>query len=193
MHKGRAYAGGIFKLDVDSRDNEIIPERGFLMNFNVRPLLGLTNHSNNLVQAEIDMRLFASIFAFRKLVVATRLGYGRNFGKFEFPQAYYLGGTENLRGYRRDRFGGRSAVFNNTEIRYKVADFNTYLFPGSFGLLLFNDVGRVKMDGEKSTDWHVGNGGGIWIAPVKRFVVTALATRSKEEKLLPYVTFGFQF
>ncbi len=193
LYKGRAYAGGIFKLDVDSRDNEIIPERGFLMNFNVRPLLGLTNHSNNLVQAEIDMRLFASIFAFRKLVVATRLGYGRNFGKFEFPQAYYLGGTENLRGYRRDRFGGRSAVFNNTEIRYKVADFNTYLFPGSFGLLLFNDVGRVKMDGEKSTDWHVGNGGGIWIAPVKRFVITALATRSKEEKLLPYITFGFQF
>jgi outer membrane translocation and assembly module TamA len=125
--------------------------------------------------------------------MATRFGYGKNFGKFEFPQAYYLGGTENLRGYRRDRFGGRSAVFNNTELRFKVADFNTYLFPGSFGLLVFNDVGKVKVDGEKSSDWHVGNGGGVWLAPVKRFVITALATRSKEEKFLPYITFGFQF
>ncbi len=193
LSKGRAYAGGLFKLDINSRNNQVLPTRGFVMDFKVRPLVGLNEFSNNVVKADIDMRLFASLFSFPRIVMATRFGYGKNFGKFEFPQAYYLGGTENLRGYRRDRFGGRSAVFNNTELRFKVADFNTYLFPGSFGLLVFNDVGKVKVDGEKSSDWHVGNGGGLWLAPVKRFVITALATRSKEEKFLPYITFGFQF
>jgi outer membrane translocation and assembly module TamA len=125
--------------------------------------------------------------------LATRLGWGKNYGDFDLPQAYYLSGTDNLRGYRRDRFAGRSRFYNNTELRFKVADFSTYLFPGSFGFLVFNDVGRVWADGENSSDWHVGNGVGIWVAPIKRFVIAAHLARSKEEKTLPYVTFGFQF
>jgi hemolysin activation/secretion protein len=139
------------------------------------------------------MRLFASFKTKATLVYAFRLGAGHSFGKFAFPQAQYLGGTENLRGYRKDRFAGRTMLYQNSEIRWKVADFKTYLFPGSFGIFLFNDVGRVWQDDEKSTDWHVGNGGGIWISPLRRIVLTAAYTRSKEEKGLPLVTLGFQF
>ena len=128
-----------------------------------------------------------------RLVLATRFGWGKNYGNYEFPQAMYLGGTDNLRGYRRDRFAGRSMFFNNTELRVKLFDFTTYLFPGSFGLLAFNDVGRVWADGEDSNDWHVGNGGGIWLAPIRRVVIAAMVGRSKEAKALPRVTFGFQF
>ena len=79
------------------------------------------------------------------------------------------------------------------EIRWKIANFKTYLFPGAIGIFVFNDVGRVWVKDEKSNDWHVGNGGGIWFAPVRRFVFTAAYTRSKEEKALGLVTFGFQF
>ncbi|MGV3657371.1 MAG: hypothetical protein ACO1NX_05435, partial [Chitinophagaceae bacterium] len=64
---------------------------------------------------------------------------------------------------------------------------------GSLGVLVFNDVGRVWAKGEKSTDWHVGNGVGVWLSPVKRFVVTGTLARSKEEKLMPMLRFGFQF
>jgi hypothetical protein len=78
-------------------------------------------------------------------------------------------------------------------VRIKLAEFSTYFFPGQLGILVFNDVGRVWADGEKSSRWHVGNGFGVWVAPVRRFVVTAQYTRSKEEKGLPLVTFGFQF
>ena len=194
LYRGKSYAGLHFKLDINSQNNKIVPTRGFVMDANVRPLIGLNGEAtNNLLRADFDMRLFASIFSLPRLVVATRIGYGRNFGNYEFPQAYYLSGTENLRGYRRDRFAGRTMFFNNTEIRFKAAEFNTYLFPGSFGFLVFNDVGRVWADGEKSTDWHVGNGVGVWLSPVNRFVVTATVARSKEEKAIPLVTFGFQF
>jgi hypothetical protein len=84
-------------------------------------------------------------------------------------------------------------LFNNAEFRIKVADFNTYLFPGSIGILVFNDVGRVWVTGENSSTWHDGYGGGIWIAPIKRFVLTGMLAHSAEEKLLPRVMFGFQF
>ena len=55
------------------------------------------------------------------------------------------------------------------------------------------DTGRVFLDHEESQRWHDGYGGGIWIAPIKRFVVTASLAHSKEEDLLPRLTFGFQF
>ena len=193
LFKERIFAGGHFKLDINSRNNQILPSRGFVLDLNVRPLAGLNEYSHNLLRTDIDMRVYASLFSLPRIVLASRLGWGKNYGKFEFPQAYYLGGTENLRGYRRDRFAGRTRLFNNTELRIKLADFNTYLFPGSLGVLIFNDVGRVWIDHENSTDWKVGNGIGVWVAPIRRFVIAAHLARSKEEKAMPYISFGFQF
>ncbi|HEX2534255.1 MAG TPA: BamA/TamA family outer membrane protein [Chitinophagaceae bacterium] len=193
LYLPKSYAGVHLGLDINSQNNRVVPTRGFVLDAHVRPMVGLNNSSHFVTQWKWDMRLFASFRQRAILVYAFRLGVGHTSGKFEFPQAQYLSGTQNLRGYRRDRFAGRTMLFNNSEIRLKLAEFNTFLFPGAVGLFVFNDVGRVWNDGEKSTDWHVGNGGGVWIAPIRRFVITAAATRSKEEKLLPYVTFGFQF
>lgn len=197
LYQGKMFAGVEAGLDIDSRNNEAIPTRGAVITSNVRPMLGLGNDANNLVQFNADVKIFASLKTKGKLVYVLRVGGGRNFGTYEFEQAQYLSGTENLRGYRKDRFAGRSSIYNNLEVRFKFKDFHTYLFPGSIGLFVFNDMGRVWSEGDAHpgllTDWHIGNGIGFWIAPIKRFVITAAATRSNEEKLLPLVTFGFQF
>ncbi len=193
LYDGKTYAGLLFKLDINTENNKVIPTRGFVLDLNIRPIFGLNKNTQNHVRTDFDMRVFASLFNYPRIVLASRLGYGNIYGKYEFPQAYHLGQSENLRGYRKDRFTGRKMLYNNMELRYRVADFNTYLFPGSIGIFVFNDVGRVWVDGESSKEWHVGNGGGIWLAPVRRFVLTAALTRSKDEKMLPLVTFGFQF
>jgi hypothetical protein len=193
LYDRKSFVGPQVGLDINSKNSQAIPTRGFVLDAGVKSLFGLNGKSNNVTQAHWDMRLFASFKSTARVVYAFRLGVGHNFGKFEFPQAQYLGGTENLRGYRKYRFAGRTMAYNNTEIRLKIADFKTYLFPGSFGIFVFNDVGRVWVDDENSKDWHVGNGGGIWFSPIRRFVVTAAFTRSKEEKALPLVTVGFQF
>ncbi|HUC80345.1 MAG TPA: hypothetical protein VMR70_05480 [Flavisolibacter sp.] len=52
--------------------------------------------------------------------------------KIEYQQAHYLSGIENLRGYRKDRFGGRSRAFNNTELRIRLFDFPTFFNDFSF-------------------------------------------------------------
>jgi outer membrane protein assembly factor BamA len=134
-----------------------------------------------------------SLYTKKNLVLAMRFGWAKNYGKYEFPQAMYLGGTDNLRGYRKQRFAGRSMLFNNTELRIHLFDFNTYLFPGSFGISLFNDVGRVWADGESSQKWHDGYGAGVWIAPIRRVVLALSLAHSKEEDIFPRLTFGFQF
>ncbi|HVK97068.1 MAG TPA: BamA/TamA family outer membrane protein, partial [Flavisolibacter sp.] len=193
LYNGKWYAGAAFLMDINSRNNQVLPTRGFKLDAGARSLFGLNQLSQNVTQLHWDMNVIASFTPLSKMVYALRFGVGHNIGKFEMPQAQYLSGTENLRGYRRNRFAGRTVVYQNTELRYKLADFTTYFFPGAIGIQVFNDVGRVWMDSEASKKWHVGYGAGIWVSPIKRLVVTGSVANSKEEKLLPYFTFGFQF
>ena len=193
LYDPRHFIGADARIAINSRNNDIIPTRGLALDGGIRQLFGLDNKPVRLTQVNLDMRIFMSLFEFQRLVLATRWGWAKNYGHFEFPQAMYLGGTDNLRGFRKQRFAGRSMLYNNSELRIRIADFNTYLFGGVFGVQIFNDIGRVFMDGETSKEWHDGYGGGIWIAPIKRFVLTASLAHSKEEKILPRITFGFQF
>jgi hypothetical protein len=193
VYNPRHFLGADARLAINSRNNNIIPTRGLALDAGIRQLFAVDGRNTALTQVNIDMRIFMSLFAFQRLVLATRFGWGKNYGDFQFPQAMYLGGTDNLRGYRKQRFAGRSMLFNNTELRIRIANFNTYLFGGVFGAQIFNDIGRVYMDGTPSGEWHNGYGAGIWIAPIKRFVLTASLAHSDEETLLPRLTFGFQF
>lgn len=193
VYNANHYLGADARLAIDSRNNPVIPTRGLALDAGIRQMFGVDAGRSRLTQVNIDMRIFMSLFEFQHLVLATRWGWAKNYGKFQFPQAMYLGGTDNLRGYRKQRFAGRSMLYNNTELRIRIANFSTYLFGGVFGAQIFNDVGRVFMDGENSKRWHDGYGAGIWISPIKRFVVTASLAHSEEEKALPRITFGFQF
>ena len=113
------------------------------------------------------MNVVISLANINNVVGALRLGVGHNMGAYEIPQAQYLSGTENLRGFRRDRFAGRTVLFQNTELRIKLTDFTTFLFPGTLGVFVFNDIGKVWVPNENSNRWHDGYGGGIYIAPIR--------------------------
>ncbi|MDX1283478.1 MAG: hypothetical protein R3182_00625, partial [Draconibacterium sp.] len=65
-------------------------------------------------------------------------------------------------------------------------DFKNYLLTGEIGLLLFDDIGRVWLDGEDSDKWHNGYGAGFWISPFKMAIVTATLNKSKEETLIQF-------
>ena len=131
-----------------------------------------------------------------QLTWAGRIGGAHNFGDYRFYQANTLGGTTNLRGYRITRFAGRSSVYANFEARVKLADFNVYLFPGTFGILGLIDHGRVFSDKDASRklfrDLHRGVGGGLWLDLAKKGLVSATYSFGEKERLVN-VTFGFLF
>ncbi len=77
-------------------------------------------------------------------------------GNYEFFQACSLGGKSNLRGHRSTRYAGDASLYQNSELRLKLFVFSNYLSKGEFGILGFNDVGRVWLDGEDSNQWHIG-------------------------------------
>lgn len=193
VFKRKTYLGIEGQLNINSKNNTALPTRGAMINVFARQLFGLNSFSKSGMQTGIDIRIFMSFVPQTRFVFATRFGTGINVGKYDFQQAQYLSGKENLRGYRRERFAGRTMLFNNSEIRYRLADFNTYVFQGSMGLLAFHDIGRIWIANEKSSRWHNGYGGGIWLAPIRRFVIVSSFAFSKEASFLPSLTFGFQF
>ena len=187
----QSYFGGKFSLNVDLRDNPIIPQRGINWVTNLRHLAGLNDASYNVTQLNSEFTFYLSVVP-KWIVFANRFGGGHNFGDFEFYQAQYLGNESNLRGYRKYRFAGRSKVYNNAEVRIRVANFKTYLFPGAIGVIGFYDTGRIWSDVNETDKWFSGYGGGLWFAPLRRLVITFTYAASKEDKL-PLIGLGWKF
>ena len=97
-----------------------------------------------------------------------------------------------MRGYKRDRYSGKTSLYNNTEVRVKLSSYNGYIFRGEYGLLSFLDNGRVWIPGEKSNAWHYGYGIGFWALAYNRLPLTVTYGMSKENNLVS-VKAGFLF
>jgi Omp85 superfamily domain len=192
LNTAKTYGGGLAQLHFDNRNNKTLPGRGINWETSFSAYKGLAATSNNYSQLNSDLSLFISFSKRANLVIATRIGGGYTFGKYEFYQAQYLSGTENLRGYRKYRFAGDKMLYHNLDLRIKIADFHTYLFPGAIGLLAFHDIGRVWLKGENSSKWHHGFGGGLWFAPLKRIVITG-AYGYGDDGGLPVISFGWMY
>jgi hypothetical protein len=191
LFSNQSYIGGRFSLTADTRNNRVLPQRGINWISTVRYLSGMNDASYDVTQINSEFSFYVSLIP-KRLIWANRIGGGTNLGDFEFYQAQYLGSEDNLRGYRKYRFAGESKFFNQTELRLAVANFRTYLFPGSLGILAFYDAGRIWADGSANSKWLSGYGGGLWISPLRRLVITLVYAASEEDKL-PLIGLGWKF
>ena len=125
-----------------------------------------------------------------------------NRGAYPFYQAQILDGKTELRGFRKTRFYGDSRFFANFEMRLQLLSFRSYLFPATFGMLGFYDVGRIWYKNEDGIDpssvdgssdrWHKGWGGGLWFTPFNLTILSAEVGHSSEGTL-GYLRLGFLF
>ena len=193
VYAGKWYTGGEVRAIANTRNNELMPTRGIYFNTYARGWMGMSSQTNNYSEVGADFNFYTDFLYKDHIVLASSFGAHRNFDGFEIPQAEYLGLRQNLRGYRFQRFAGKARAYNNTELRVNFGDVNFHLFKGPLGVLAFHDVGRVWVSHEESNKWHTGYGGGVWIAPYKKFVLTGMLSFSKEETVLPILIFGFVF
>lgn len=160
---GEAFGtqGGIVSLVqtgliYDTRDFEPDPTRGVvfeLANEFSNPAIGSAFAFDKLfLQAKHYQRLWPE--RLERTVLATRLGYGTIFGDqapfFEYQDQWStegsinaLGGAQTLRGYKANRFLGRSLGFANVEVRHRLGEVDLLGQNLSFSLVPFLDVGAV--------------------------------------------------
>ena len=192
IEKAKGHGGIVLNFINDTRNNKLFPRWGSWVNVRVQGYKGLNSYSRDFAQVTAEVALYKPLNARQTVIVANRLGGGVSFGKTTFYQSQFIGGHENLLGYRQYRFAGEHTMYNNFELRIKIADFASYLLPGQLGLNLFFDTGRVWEDGEHSHTWHNGVGGGIYFSPAQITVIQLVMGYSREG-WYPYFTLGFRF
>ena len=190
--QSKTHAGVVMNFTVNRKNSLILPSQGYFFNVRVQGFGGLNDRAKSFGQVIPEFSVYQKLNKKGTIVLADRIGGGITVGKSAFYQSLFIGGHENLLGYRQYRFAGEHILYNNFELRMKIANFTGYIIPGQFGLVGFFDVGRVWADDEKSDVWHNGVGGGLYFAPAQMVVINVVAGYSKED-WLPYVTMGFRF
>jgi predicted phosphodiesterase len=202
LEVGRNFGGATYSWGFDKRNSPVITTRGIFFQQTSRWMAGLSAGANNFSAHQVSLAFYETFRFPAKITFAFRASAGKTFGDYQIYQAQILDGRTEIRGFRKTRFYGDSKLVFNNEVRIKLASFRSYLFPASFGVTGFYDVGRVwykdktgvdptSSDG-KSSVWHNGVGGGLWFTPFNLTVLAVEMAHSNEENL-GYVRLGFLF
>jgi len=192
VDKSKLHLGFTAQYTNDSRNSKVIPQSGTYFNVRLQAYKGMGSHTRDFAQLLPEFAVYQRLNASATIVLADRMGGTVSIGKTAFYQSAFIGGHENLLGFRQYRFAGQHSFYNNLELRIKVADLANYILPGQLGITAFWDAGRVWENHNNAGTWHHGTGGGIYFAPASLVSFNFLIGHSKEG-WLPYFTMGFRF
>ncbi len=203
LEKTKKFAGVSYTWGVDNRNSPIFTTRGLYFEQSSKWMSEFNSGSNATFGYHQASIAFYQSFRFpAKLTFATKVSGGITKGDFQIYQSQILDGKTELRGFRKTRFYGDSKLVFNNEIRLKLGNIRSYYLPASIGLITFYDVGRIWYKDDtgvdpttlsgKSSVWHKGYGGGIWLTPFNMAVVSVEVAHSVEGTL-GYFRLGFLF
>ncbi len=179
-------------LDQDGRDHPTWPTRGYHLTAGTAYYPEVLDLESSVVEAHGEIAAFLSPSGGNP-TLATRVGGKRLWGAMiPYYEAAFLGGSDNIRGPREQRFAGRSSLYGSAELRVGLGRF-FFLFPADFGLFGFGDVGRVFEEGTRFDEWHTSYGGGIWFAPVLRANTLQVSMARSGQRTAIYFGLGFAF
>ena len=145
----KTYTGLKLGFDINNLNSELFPTRGVHWTTEISSMVSLSKTGRSVTRLTSDMAVYASLNNPAGMVAVVRLGGGHIFNKnFEYFQALNLGANNFLRGFRKNRFSGSSLAYTSLELRIKLFTSKWYILPGDFGLIGFNDLGRVWLKNE---------------------------------------------
>jgi len=185
-------------LPLHENPNAGFPTSGFLVDFTAEVSPPVWDVTKTWGAIEGSVTGFLTFGENDRATFAVRVGGRDTYGRVPYFRAAFVGGGEffsggaTVRGFRAERFAGDSSLYGNLDIRVMLGRARIVV-PGDFGFLVFGDVGRVFVDGESSTAWHPGFGGGLWFAPLARTNAIRVTVAHTEENTLFYGGLGFAF
>jgi len=186
------YIGLRLTYEYEVIDHENVTTKGIDFENEALWQIRVNGNYNSYLQLKTDLRLYYPLIPSLGTVIAFRVGAAHNVGDFEFFQTNTIGGSRTVRGFRSNRFSGRTSFYQNTELRISLFKFRIPIMSGRLGLIIFNDVGRVWYDGLNSDKWHRGYGGGFMLIPFNFGAITTLYEVSDEKEQFR-LKFGFHF
>jgi hypothetical protein len=127
------------------------------------------------------------------LVLGSTAEVKTNFGNnYFFYHAPSLGGNNGLRGFRDERFTGKTYFYQTSDLRLRIKRYLTAVAPVTVGIYGGFDYGRVWSPNDTSDVWHTSQGGGLWISGFNFLAFNAGYFNSVEGNIIQ-VGFGFGF
>lgn len=181
------YAGGKAIFAINTLNSDLLPTRGINWTTEFVALQSLNENAKSYTRLVSTLDIYSILDQPNRLLLSLHFGGGHIFSDhFEYYQALTLGGNNYLRGYRVNRFAGASLAYGSAELKLKLFNFNARILKGDFGMVGFNDIGRVWVPGEQSKKWHNGYGGGIYLVPFNSLMISALVGCSEEDVLFNF-------
>ncbi len=179
-YKNNQFAGVNLGYVYQSINDSVLPTKGIGLLLYSNYTQNLRNAGKSFGKAGTELNLY---YPFTKnLGIMVKGGGSTLFGGTpEFYQYNHIGSSATMRGYRRDRFYGNSAFFNQNELRW-ISNVHSYLYNGKIGVFALYDMGRVWLDGEKSNTMHHSYGGGIILSPYNKIAAVLSYAVSPEDK-----------
>ena len=192
LQESKMHLGAVFMYSQDKRNNKVLPQYGSYFNVRIQGYGGLGKFAKSYAQVIPEFAFYKNLNSRSTVILANRMGGTVSIGSPAFYQSAFLGGQENLLGFRQYRFAGQHSFYNNMELRIKISDIANYILPGQFGITGFWDAGRVWEKHDNSAKWHNGVGGGIYFAPASLVAFNFVMGHSTEG-WYPYFTMGLRF
>lgn len=187
------------KYEFKNSDNKAFPTLGMI--FAVQ-----TGYKNNVSESKGFAYIIPELgFDYKldsngQLVLGTKLRGHVNFGDdFEFYQAANIGANNGLRGYRNERFTGKSAFVQSSDLRLNLHEMKTSLLPIYIGIYGGFDYGKVWVDdsllldpSHNSDKWNTSVGGGVFVNAVDMMTLNFSAFHSDDGLRMAFkLGFGF--
>lgn len=174
VFNSKQFGGADVSFNYENYDNKANPKLG--MKFDVRAVynMNLENTDRNYTSLETGLGFLHYLTTNKRLIWSSYakakwlLGEG-----YEFYQMATLGGNNDLRGFRFNRFYGKNSFFQTTDLKYEVGKIKNSILPLSYGFFGGFDLGRVWNPNESSNKWHNSYGGGFWLNAVDAISLNA--------------------
>jgi outer membrane protein assembly factor BamA len=187
------YAGAELNYHYENRDNPAYPSRGFEAEITTGYKTNIDEYNNEFAYIKPSVAIDYPLHESGVAVLATKIGGEVIIGdNYEYYDGAILGGNNNLRAYRWERFNGKQSFYHSTDLRVGINRFRTNFIPLQIGVSAGFDYGRVWAEGTNSEQWRNNYGGSIWMSGFNAFTANTGYYYGDDGGRFTF-TFGFKF
>jgi hypothetical protein len=191
----QTYVGGEASILFENADAMDFPTRGLYFQAVIGYKQNLDNDysENKFGYGALKLGFDRKLVESGNLVLGSKAEIRGNFSDdFLFYHAPSIGGNNGLRGYRNERFTGKTSFYHSSDLKLRLKRYVTAVTPITVGVYGGFDYGRVWVPDDMSNTWHTSTGGGLWVGSLNAFAINAGYFVSEEDAIIQ-IGLGFGF
>ncbi|OAB81460.1 ShlB/FhaC/HecB family hemolysin secretion/activation protein [Cochleicola gelatinilyticus] len=193
VFENQNYAGAEASVAYKNQDAADFPTKALYLGATLGYKGNLDLEDNTFGYASATIGFQQKLIPSGNLVFGTTVEGKTNFGDdYFFYHAPSLGGNNGLRGFRDERFTGKTYFYQSSDLKVRLARIVTAVVPITIGAYGGFDYGRVWLDNDTSDTWHTSTGGGVWVSGLNSLALNLGYFVSDEDQIIQ-VGFGFGF